>query len=392
LRTDPDRILTPELRFQPFEDTWSVYRLGDVVDHFKSGSGITSDKIQTEGPFPVYGGNGLRGFTDAFTHDDDLFLIGRQGALCGNINRTTGKAFISEHAIAVKGSNLSDTEWLAQRLDYFGLNRLSESSAQPGLSVKKLARLKLAFPSLPEQQKIADFLSSVDKRISQLTEKKALLEEYKKGVMQKLFSQEIRFKDDNGEDFPEWERVNLGNACSFIKDGTHGTHPNDDESHYLLLSAKNIQNGKIEHDDSDRRISKSEYDSIYKNYGLTEGDLLLTVVGTIGRVAIFKGDEKIAFQRSVAFLRFEDDLPEFMSHQFLASEFQKELSRRKVTSAQPGIYLGDIAKIEVHRPCIREQSIIADFLSSINQQMELIAAQVKETHSFKQGLLQQMFV
>ena len=248
------------------------------------------------------------------------------------------------------------------------------------------------FPTLPEQRKISDFLTAVDGRISQLTEKKALLEKYKKGVMQQLFSQAIRFKDDHGNDFPDWEEKKLGEACSFIKDGTHGTHPDDDTSDYLLLSAKNIKNGKVTLDQTDRRISEKEYGSIYKNYALERGDILLTVVGTIGRVAIYKDEAKIAFQRSVAFLRFDEDSPNFMYQQFCHEFFQKALLRRQVTSAQPGIYLGDIAKISVFFPCADEQTKIANFLSAIDRKIESVATQITETQTFKRGLLQQMFV
>ncbi|MDA7510476.1 restriction endonuclease subunit S [Verrucomicrobia bacterium] len=216
----PQTAIAPDLRFSSFEQEWETKRLGDLCSTFKSGSGITSSKITDEGVFPVYGGNGLRGYTDSYTHEGFYFLIGRQGALCGNINHVRNKSFISEHAIAVQGNEEADTEWLAQRLDYFNLNRLSESSAQPGLSVGKLARLKITLPTLPEQRKIADFLTAVDGRIGQLIKKKALLEDYKKGVMQQLFTQAIRFKDDHGKDFPDWEEKKLGEVANLYQPKT----------------------------------------------------------------------------------------------------------------------------------------------------------------------------
>jgi len=195
----------PKLRFPEFHSDWEKFYLGDLCSTFKSGIGITSEYIQIEGKYPVYGGNGLRGYSDKYTHDGNYILIGRQGALCGNINRANGKSYILEHAIAVCENTISDLEWLAQKLDYMKLNRFSESSAQPGLAVNRIVRLKLWVPSKPEQQKIAAFLSAVDKKIQLLTRKKELLEQYKKGVMQKIFKREIRFKDKNGEAFPGWE-------------------------------------------------------------------------------------------------------------------------------------------------------------------------------------------
>ena len=148
----------PKLRFSQFAGDWNEKRLEELFSEFKSGYNITSDNISDYGTYPVFGGNGIRGYVETFTHDGFYFLISRQGALCGNINRIDGKAYISEHAIACKANSTSDTEWLAQRLDYYSLNRLSESSAQPGLSVNKLLRFKLFVPSIAEQEKIASFL------------------------------------------------------------------------------------------------------------------------------------------------------------------------------------------------------------------------------------------
>ncbi len=132
----------PVLRFKDEQGNdyleWEEKRLGEICSTFKSGNGITMSRIAAKGNYPVYGGNGLRGYTDSFTHEGYFILIGKQGALCGNINRSNGKAYVSEHAIAVQANNGNDTEWLAQKLDIYNLNRLSESSAQPGLSVSKL--------------------------------------------------------------------------------------------------------------------------------------------------------------------------------------------------------------------------------------------------------------
>ena len=126
----------PELRFPGFEGEWKLFRLEGLCDSFKSGVGITSNRIFENGLYPVFGGNGLRGYTNSFTHDGYYFLIGRQGALCGNINRVNGKAYISEHAIVVTENEISDTEWLAQRLDY--LKQLGFPVTSSTLSRKRL--------------------------------------------------------------------------------------------------------------------------------------------------------------------------------------------------------------------------------------------------------------
>ncbi|MEH2319189.1 restriction endonuclease subunit S [Nostoc sp.] len=185
------KFFSQEIRFKgaigsEFPD-WENKRLEELFSEFRSGINITSEAIAEYGTYPVFGGNGLRGYAESFTHDGFYFLIGRQGALCGNINRTYGKAYISEHAIACKANETSDTEWLAQRLDYYNLNKLSESSAEPGLSVKKLLRFKLLVPSKEEQQKMTDFLMMIDRKIETLSRQIDQTEQFKKGLLQKLF-------------------------------------------------------------------------------------------------------------------------------------------------------------------------------------------------------------
>jgi type I restriction enzyme S subunit len=185
------QLFSQELRFKRKDGgefpVWEEKRLGDICSTFKSGEGITADEIDIGGEYPVYGGNGLRGFTDSFTHDGYYVLIGRQGALCGNINRVRGKVYISEHAIAVQCDKSSDTEWLAQLLTYMNLNRLSESSAQPGLAVNKLVQLKVSVPSLEEQSRIAGFLMALDAKVAGVAQAVAAAQKWKKGLLQGMF-------------------------------------------------------------------------------------------------------------------------------------------------------------------------------------------------------------
>ncbi len=185
------QIFSQELRFKDDDGLefaeWKEHELGDLCSTFKSGLGITSEKINEQGEYPVFGGNGLRGYSDSYTHDGFYVLIGRQGALCGNINRSRGKAYISEHAIAVCANESADTQWLAYRLDYMKLNRLSESSAQPGLSVNKIVKIKLHAPSKAEQTKIANFLTSIDDKITATQTQLAAVKQYKQGLLQQMF-------------------------------------------------------------------------------------------------------------------------------------------------------------------------------------------------------------
>lgn len=107
----------------------------------RSGDSITSDSISDEGDYPVFGGNGLRGYTSAYTHEGDYILIGRQGALCGNVNYARGRFWASEHAIVVTRRGEQDVTWLGEVLRYMDLNRLSQSAAQLGISADEVGNL-----------------------------------------------------------------------------------------------------------------------------------------------------------------------------------------------------------------------------------------------------------
>ena len=144
--------------------------------------------ITGQGLYPVYGGNGLRGFTESYNHDGDYILIGRQGALCGNIRKVTGKTYVTEHAIAVCASKENETTFLQYLFQKMKLGQYSDQSAQPGLAVNKLLRLNINVPSKIEQAKIAKILSLIDERIA--TQNKIIedLKKLKSAICEKLFS------------------------------------------------------------------------------------------------------------------------------------------------------------------------------------------------------------
>lgn len=142
----------------------------------------------------MYGGNGLRGYTSSYNHEGSYVLIGRQGALCGNVRSVYGKTYITEHAIAVAGNERSNTNFLHYLFLKMNLGQYSDQSAQPGLAVNKLLKLKVALPIISEQTKIAKFLSLLDERIA--TQNKIIedLKKLKSAIIEKLYS-EIQGKE-----------------------------------------------------------------------------------------------------------------------------------------------------------------------------------------------------
>ena len=132
---------------------WQLQRLKTLCS-MKSGDGITTESIEPEGPYPVYGGNGIRGYSRSYTHEGQFVLIGRQGALCGNIHRASGKFWASEHAVVASLHTGHSLDWFAPLLEAMNLNQYSIAAAQPGLSVERVMNLSVPVPPPTEQEKI----------------------------------------------------------------------------------------------------------------------------------------------------------------------------------------------------------------------------------------------
>lgn len=187
-------LLTGKRRLPGFTGKWETRKLDDLCS-MKSGEGITSPDIDDMSPFPCYGGNGLRGYARRHTHKGDYALIGRVGALCGNVRFVQGLFFASEHAIVVTPHSDTDIRWLTYILSDMDLNQYAESSAQPVLTVTKLNVLSVVGPTTSsEQAAIAAVLSDMDAELAALEAKLSKARAIKQGMMQELLTGRIRLK------------------------------------------------------------------------------------------------------------------------------------------------------------------------------------------------------
>jgi type I restriction enzyme S subunit len=175
------------LRFPEFEGEWENKTISELCDNFKSGKTIKTEYISETGQYPVYGGNGLRGFTNNYNNDGEFVLIGRQGALCGNVRFAKGKCYTTEHAVVAKANKHNYTMFLLYLFDKMKLNQYSDQSAQPGLAVNKLMKLKTIVPSISEQIKIASLFSLIDGRIATQIKIIEDLKSLKSMIRHKLF-------------------------------------------------------------------------------------------------------------------------------------------------------------------------------------------------------------
>lgn len=183
--------MVPKLRFPEYTDTeeWEQKLLKHTC-RMQAGKFVSASEIQERNNdlFPCYGGNGLRGFTKSYTHIGKFAIIGRQGALCGNVKLATGKFHATEHAVVATPKDGIDTDWLYHTLIHLNLNQYATGQAQPGLSVENLEKVELRVPKKKiEQQKIAECLSTIDDLVLKEDQKLDALREHKKGLMQQLF-------------------------------------------------------------------------------------------------------------------------------------------------------------------------------------------------------------
>jgi len=191
------RGLNPDVQLKPSGVEW----LGDVPEHWKvvklkyiarlkSGDSITAESISEFGAYPVYGGNGFRGYTNSYTHDGSFPLIGRQGALCGNVNYAEGKFWASEHAVVVTPTGDNNFFWLGELLRRMNLNQYSQSAAQPGLAVDFIQNLSIPVPPKNEQDQIAAYIKDLSTRTGKTLERIereiTLLQEYRTALINEV--------------------------------------------------------------------------------------------------------------------------------------------------------------------------------------------------------------
>lgn len=246
---------------------------------------------------------------------------------------------------------------------------ISTGSTRKRIGLSELKKLFLNIPSFQEQEKIAKFLSSVDKKISLIEEKLELFREYKKGVMQKIFSQELRFKDSNGNDYPEWEEKRLGDILIVTTSNISQNNLDENVGVYTIYGA----NGKIKNIDFYEK--EKEYIGIVKDGA------------GVGRT--FYCEKKSSVLSTLNYLEIkENNNLKFCYYVLKNIDFTKYI----VGSSIPHIYFKDYKNEKISLPILEEQEKIANFLSSIDEKIEKIENELENLKEFKKGLLQQMFV
>jgi type I restriction enzyme S subunit len=273
------------------------------------------------------------------------------------------------------------------------INLYIATSSQPALSMENIRKFEINLPSLEEQTKIANFLTAVDEKITQLTQKYDLLTQYKKGVMQQIFSQELRFKDDDGRDFPEWEGKILDDVALSISNGL-SLDQSLERSGYMVTRIETISDKKINLE----KVGYIQTDLDISMYKLDVGDILFSNINSISHIGkVVFVDKDYQLYHGMNLLRIvinqTTNNSKFVFYQ-LSSEKMKQNFETKANKAvnQASINQTELKKTELTIPSLPEQIKITNFLTAIDDKITITKAQLDAVKQYKQGLLQQMFV
>ena len=369
----------PNLRFPEFEGEWQENYVNEICNEFKSGKAIKADLILDVGTYPVFGGNGLRGYTSTYNHDGLFVLIGRQGALCGNVRSVIGKTYITEHAIAVNGNNKSDTNFLHYLFLQMDLGRFSDQSAQPGLAVNKLLKLKVITPRIDEQRKIANLLRLLDERIAtqnkiieDLKKLKCAIIDYTIETLQTDYIEFSEVYDMAGEGgTPSTSNMEYyENGCiPFVK-------IEDLKQKYLVSNKDHI---------TELGLQKSSAwliptNSILFSNGATIGEISITTYPVCTKQGILGIVPKVNFDT------------EYLYYLMSSRYFKREICRIITEGTMKTAYLKDINKIRCPIPSKAIQQEIVSLPSVLDTKIEIEQRILEKFICQKQYLLRQMFI
>ena len=387
----------PALRFRGFDNAWEQHKVKELCN-IGTGKSNTQDQVE-DGIYPFYIRSDIPVKSNKYLYDCEAVITIGDGNIGRVFHYVNGKFDL--HQRCYKMRDFQDI--LGKYFYYFFSTRfydramkMTAKATVDSVRLEMISEMDIWKPiQRDEQKKIAKFLTNLDRLISLHQRKLEMLKKVKKSMLEKMFPKndakvpEVRFSDFTDA----WEQRKLGDSLSFLKDGTHGTHA-DSIDGPLLLSAKNIKNGSVNWDETDRRISQDEYDKIHSNFNLENGDILLTIVGSIGETAILKDSSGLTFQRSVAFLRPKEEVTsEFLYTEIQIPAFQKELESRKSTSAQPGIYLGDLSEIPVVISKSKdEQRKIGSYFANLDNLIILHQRKLEKLKNIKKSMLEKMFI
>ena len=388
-------MIEPRLRFKADDGSdfpdWEEKILGDVAECLdnKRVPVNAEDRKKRVGTVPYYGAGGIQGYIDEYLFDEELVLLLEDGDAFDDFQvksiaqYITGKSWVNNHAHVLRAKD--NAYFLFASLEHKDIRRWTQlaGASRKKLLKESMLKITIMIPSFPEQQKIADFLSTIDTIIEKQRATVSAWEERKKGVMQKLFSQEVRFKADDGSDFPDWEEKRLGDVFEERTERSVGGEE--------LLSVT-ISQGVIRQSDSDKRNNSSENKSNYKV--VKKNDLAYNTM------RMWQGAEGVSDFDGIVSPAYTVVTPLDGNNGKYFEIFFKQISMlhlfqrysQGLTSDTWNLKFPSFAKIKCCVPCEKEQNKIVNCIVLLDTVIQKQKETLEKWQELKKGLLQQMFV
>ncbi|WP_180170511.1 restriction endonuclease subunit S [Acinetobacter sp. YH12027] len=383
-------MASPKLRFKEFDGNWLAATLENLAEvergkfsvrprndpryfggemPFVQTGDVTGSDVYLKGYSQTLNTDGIR-VSKVFPADTILITI---AANIGDTTITKYPVACPDSVVAIQPKReKANTIFLKNIIDLQkdNLDSQATQNAQKNINLQVLKPLELIVPSKEEQTKIASFLSAVDEKINLLTQKHELLSQYKQGMMQKLFSQQIRFKAEDGSEFGEWKQSLLGQNCHITTGKLDANAMNANGKYRFYTCAKNY--------------------FYIDNFAFDTEALLISGNGAhVGYIHYYKGKFN-AYQRTYVLDGWEHNI-QYVKY-YLDKYLKIRINSEKKEGNTPYIVLSTLNEMPFQIPTFEEQTKIANFLSAIDQKIEVVAQQIAQTKQWKKGLLQQMFV
>ena len=386
-------MIEPKLRFKADDGSqfpdWEEKTIDEVAECLdnKRVPVNSEERKKRVGIIPYYGAGGIQGYIDDYLFDEELVLLLEDGDAFDDFQTKsiaqyiTGKSWVNNHAHVLRANG--NSYFLFASLEHKDIRRWTQLAGASRKKLLKDSMLKITvnIPSLPEQQKIADFLSTIDTVIEKQKETASAWEERKKGAMQKLFSQKVRFKADDGDQFPEWEEKKLGEVFEFYNGKAH-ENVISENGKYVVVNSKFIS--------TDGTVRKYTNEMIFP---LIKKDIVMVMSDVpngkaISKCFLINENNKYTLNQRICCLRTKENAVFYINQISRNKYFLKFDDGVKQTNLRKN----DILQCPLLCPCLAEQQKIADCLSSLDEVIKKQKATLAVWEELKKGLLQQMFV
>lgn len=382
----------PSLRFPEFSGEWEEKKLGEIANKITDGTHDTPHTVEQGIPYltAIHVKDGFIDYESCYyvepeVHEKiyqrcnpekgDLLIvnIGAGTANCA-LNKVDYQFSLKNVALIKPNRRIIAPSFLEQvqrKNAKFLFHRITSGGAQPFLGLKDIEKIKINIPKIPEQEKIGDFLSTIDERIQLLKEKKKTLEAYKKGVMQQIFSQQLRFKDENGNDYPDWDYKGLGEVLEYEQPTKYlvsSTEYNNSNSTPVLTAGKTFILG----------YTNEDFGIFPKN------ELPVIIFDDFTTDSKYVNFEFKAKSSAMKILKAKENNIKYI--------YEAMQQIKYIVGGHGRHWISVFSSIEIPYPSLPEQQKIADFLSSIDDKISFCDQQIKQAEQYKKGLLQQMFV